>query len=87
MTKMSENSCWPTKREALDLGFTLGYLQATVDHKMQSPPTSGHPLLSGIKEGLHLLGLLYKAWPLLSWTTTLGCFGWFAKMLSRFFAG
>ena len=86
-TTTTENS-WPTWRDAIS--YRLGYLQATVDiHKMQqkSPPKSGHPLLSGIKEGLQLLGLAYKAWPLLSWTATLGCFGWLGKALSRFFAG
>lgn len=77
--------CWPSKREAFQIGLTLGHSLATAEfHKMQQPKSG---LLSQIKEGLNLLGLLYKAWPLLSWTTTLGCFGWFAKMLTRLFAG
>lgn len=39
MTHTSESS-WPTRKEAFELGLTLGYLQAT--HKMQQqPPMSG----------------------------------------------
>lgn len=58
MTNTSERSSWPTKRDALDLGYTLGYLQATVDiHKMQPPPTHGTGWMTfrGMADGVRTL--------------------------------
>ena len=59
--------CWPSKREALDLGYTLGYLQATVDHKMQQPKSGDgtiQSILSGIKVWVDRYELAQKLWAL-----------------------
>jgi hypothetical protein len=61
---------WPSKREMLDLGYTLGYLQATVDHhKMQqSPPMSGGgrigKLLKAAKDWADGFEMLQRLWAL-----------------------
>lgn len=85
MTTIQENS-WPTKREALELGYTLGYLQATVDiHKMQQQ-TSGDGatnwLLSRIKVWAERYELVSKLWGMrhrLAWSILIA--GWWDYLL------
>jgi hypothetical protein len=64
-------TCWPSKRDVLDLGYTLGYLQATVDlSKMhqQSPPMSGDGKIGRIlrraKDWADGFELLQRLWAL-----------------------
>jgi hypothetical protein len=62
---MSE-TCWPSRRELLDLGYTLGYLQATVDIAKQPAPKSGaskiKTILSRVKDWAEGYELMRKAW-------------------------
>lgn len=58
-TPMSE-SCWPSKKEAFQIGLALGHSLATVDiHKMQQqpPPTHGTGWMTfrGMADGVRTL--------------------------------
>lgn len=72
MTTISTSeSCWPSKREAFNLGYTIGHLQATVDiHKAQKQPAPKSGVwgmadslknLIGYFTAAHKLVLLWRA--------------------------
>jgi hypothetical protein len=61
-TKISD--CWPTKREAFNLGVKFGHLLAEAEfHKMQQP-SYGQGLMQSLKVWVERYELASKLWAL-----------------------
>jgi hypothetical protein len=89
--KTSDTSC---NSSLMLVAFRLGYLQATCNQilakvaAMQAQPTAPPPppgpsILKHIKTVLDLLGVAYKALPVIRWVMAINFFGWLAKQGAR----
>lgn len=89
----TSGDCWPTKREAFNLGLTLGHALATAEfHKMQKPSGDGtmSSLVNSIKVWAERYELLSKLWAMrgrLSFVILIA--GWwdYLLLLLRFITG